>query len=1218
MLFIVFLGIQNTKASQLRFNHLGVENGLSQSSVQTILKDKYGFMWFGTWEGISRFDGYSFKVFRANEDDPTALSNNRINAMITDSAQNIWVSTGDHTNLFRFNYEKENFTRFAVSNVSLSIRNKLNKSRIYGIKNAGNSRFTWKLTTNGLLQTDKQTNTQTEYRANRFTPFSLTDNVLNAIYLDDCENLWIGTQNGGINFANLQNNIFDFHAIQTNEKGLYDNVVRAICKDKNGNLWVGTDKNGVTVIEQNGKGNSYKHYGARELVNPGVRMIYCDRFGFVWIGTKGGLDRFDPRTGKFRHYDANKPGSILHPWVFWIMEDHSGYLWVGTFNGIAKYDRERDRFLCYDPKTTIATTAVRVILEDYKHTMWVATEDDGISKIQRDSGSGFAEKLTAKHYRHSQTNQNSLINNMVLTMTEDAYHKLWIGTNSGLCRLDPETEVFTHFSVKNGFPDDLIMGLLSDGKDHIWVSHKKGLTSIDIKTFQLRNYNIHDGLQGYEFTQNAYYRNPKNGEMFFGGTNGLNSFHPDSILANKYKLKPILTALKVMNEAVEIGKKINNRILLEKSLHCTDKITLTWWDKSFSIEFSALNYTNAYSNKYKYMLEGVDTKWVYTDASMRLATYSNLASGKYVFKVFAANNDGVWSDYPAMLEIVVLAPWWFTWWAKSIYFLLICTLLWFVYRFVSARIEFRNKLLMERLKNEKNEELMNIKLQFFTEISHEFRTPLTLIIDPLEQLLSGSSDEEQKQYYYRLMSKNAKQLLELINQLLDFRKLQSRTLPMTFGNADMVAFVKNTATAFNQKAEEQHIRFEIHTSANQLFIDFDTEKMRIILNNLLSNAFKFTPVYGQITVRIGSDEVQNDKITIEVQDNGIGISPEFHEKVFDPFYQVSESKQQIPGSGIGLAFTKELVNLHGGEILLISEKGKGACFRVVIPTKQVYDNTIQQQIVEPELSEQITISNPSNNEDDSTKPLLLMVDDNVDIRTYFKINFGKKYRIEEAVDGLDGFNKAVETIPDLIISDLMMPGIDGIELCKRLKTDEHTSHIPVILLTARQSDESRIEGYETGADAYVTKPFSSEVLDARITNLLHQRTKLRELFSNTTPVEFRKIAVNVTDEVFLNKVVALIDKNMEATDFDPDILAEQLKMSRSQLYRKIKALTNRTVHDFITTIRMNRAKEYLLSGEFTISEIAYKVGYSLPTNFTRTFTKQFGETPTKYIERHKK
>lgn len=1209
--FVISLQAQN---SHLKFNHITIDNGLPQNIVHAIAKDKYGFMWFGTWEGICRYDGYKCKIFRANVDNPVALSNNRINAIITDAARNIWVSTGDSRYVFRFNYDKENFTRFIPTKVPPVILQKL-ADYAHAKKKVKNKRYSWTATTEGIIQLDNLTHLKKVYSTDVNSPFALNDHMINVLFLDDCDNLWVGTQNGGVNVADLRYKHFEYYSVGS--LGTHNNMVRAICLDKTGKLWVGTDADGITVIDRSKTESSFTRYGKKQLIDMNIRALYCDRFGYVWIGTKGGLDKFDPHTGRFRHYYTQAPGSLPNPYIFQIKEDHNGNLWVGTFSGIAKYDRNNDRFLCYDPTITLRNSNVRDILIDYRNDLWVATERGGITHLLRNSSNSFVEKLIPRHYRHISGKPNSLINDMTISLAEDEDRKLWIGTNSGLCRLDPQTGNFVRFSVATGFPDDLIMGLVTDEKGHLWISHKKGLTCMDIRTFAYRTFNRFDGLQGDEFTD-ASYRNSNTGEIFFGGTNGLNAFFPDKIVVNPNCPQPVLTGFKIMNQPIELETKINKKIVLEKSLQCTDRITLTWNDMNFSIDFSSLNYNNPNGCIYKYKLEGIDWQWNYTDASIHEATYTHLPAGLYTFKVYTANSDGVWSVMPASVEIEILPPWWFSWWAKLLYTMLVAVAIWLVYRQIKSRIKFRNRLLMEQLKNEKNEELMNMKLQFFTEISHEFRTPLTLIIDPLEQLLSGCSSEEKVHYYYQLMNRNAKQLLDLINQLLDFRKLQSKNLPMKYVTADIVNFVRNIALTFTPKAEEHHIRFVVQADINQIDVDFDADKMRKILNNLLSNAFHFTPEYGEIIVRILMDITHQNEVIIEVQDNGMGISKEYHDKVFDVFYQVSEVQSKVQGSGLGLALTKELVLLHGGKINLISEKGKGACFQVIMPCKQEHVISEYQRTIEADSVGSFTKIPVLNKLVDVNCPLILLVDDNADIRDYFTVNFSDKYHVMTAQNGLDGFNKAIETIPDLIISDIMMPGVDGIEFCKRLKINEYTSHIPVILLTARQSDESKIEGYETGADAYVIKPFNTDVLEARIANLLDQRMKLRQLFSNGLPTEFRKIAINITDEAFLNKLVSSIEENMEEEDFDPDKLAECLNMSRSQLYRKIKVLTNRSIHDFVTSIRMNKAKEYLLSGDYSISETAYKVGYTLPTNFTRTFTKQFGVTPSQYIKEYKK
>jgi signal transduction histidine kinase/DNA-binding response OmpR family regulator len=684
--------------------------------------------------------------------------------------------------------------------------------------------------------------------------------------------------------------------------------------------------------------------------------------------------------------------------------------------------------------------------------------------------------------------------------------------------------------------------------------------------------------------------------------------------------------------------EVNGRVILKRSLLLTKEITLTHGDKNFSVEFAALHYSNPKGNKYKYKLENYDNSWISTDAYTRRASYSDLPANTYYLKVLASNSDGLWSNEPAVLKIIVLPPWWLTWWAYFLYFIFISLIFFFSYKYIVSKIQFRNQLLIERLKVEKEKELAQMKMQFFTNVSHEFRTPLSLITDPLERLISEKIPQPKAQTYYTLMYKNAQRLLSLINQLLDFRKVESGNLQLKLSVHDIVPFIKNIADAFEFHASQRNIQFSFNTTLESLPLVFDPEKLDKIIYNLLSNAFKYTSDGGKIELDLYQTQSEPDEngfvdfVVIKVSDNGIGISPSYLDKIFDVFYQVDDDGNKPQGTGIGLALTKELVKLHKGKIAVKSEVGKGSLFVVFFPIiPNIEDNlspssheneekNYTSQHPNPNLLLEDTIQTHSTSIDtgENLQPLILIVDDNNDVRVYLRSNLEDTYQIMEAKNGAEGVARAIELVPDLIISDIMMPGIDGIELCRKLKTDEHTSHIPIILLTARQSDEYKIEGYETGADAYITKPFNTAILQSRIKNLLDSRQRLRELFSKGSSFEVKKIAINVTDEAFINKVLKLIEENMSETNFDTDALASKLRMSRSQLYRKIKALTNQTVHDFITTFRMNKAAELLLNGELSISEVAYKVGYSLHTNFTRSFIKQFGETPSKYIESFRK
>ncbi len=1204
-------------SGKLRFNHYTTEDGLSQNTILAIAQDKYGYMWFGTWEGISRFDGYSFHHFRANQDDSTSLSNNRINAIICDSVGNIWVATGDQYYFNLYNYETGNFKRIKTTDAPQSVSYSLNHYAEARNK-AYNKNYRWQAYNNGLVETNKRTNNRYIYKyLGNQIPFGLSDNNINVVYLDKDQNLWVGTQNGGINVASLKSKPFNYWPIVN--KDLNNLAIRAICQDKEGHIWIGTESDGIIIMNRDRNPENYTIIDATLLINPEIRSIYIDHQDFVWIGTKGGLDRYNPKTKEFRHYYAGQEGSINHHWVFSIIEDHQNTLWVSTFGGISKYNRKTNQFASFDGDSLLPCNKTRILMEDTNHNLWVGTEGYGLVKLSRQDCLGMDEFVSSSHYKYKFGNTNSLINDYILALAEDKNGNIWIGNNSGLCRLNPQTEEFKRFSVANGFPDDLIMGILANETDQIWVSHKKGITCININSNTYKTYNQYDGLLGKEF-KNTYYQNKLSGEMFWGSIDGFSSFYPQQIKVDSLISSPVLTRLKIMNEEVHPGQELNKHIILSKSIHHTKELSLRWNEANFSIQFSALNFKNPKGCLYRYKLENMDQQWIYTDALNREANYTYIPHGHYEFKVYAANSDGIWSKTPASINIEILPPWWLSWWAKLSYLFITALILWFIYKFVKTRIHYQNKLLKEQLKNEKNEELINMKMKFFTEISHEFRTPLTLIIDPLKQLISGKNDTNRIQYLYQIMDKNANHLLELINQLLDFRKLQGKTLPLKRINTDLVAFIEKEASIFEFKAKEKQIQFLIHAEEDQINVSFDPDRMKIILNNLLGNAFKFTSLYGQISIHLSLSKTIANTLKIEVKDNGKGIPEEHLPHIFDPFYQVNDNEASSCGSGIGMALTKELVQLHGGTIEVNSTVGQGTCFTIYLPLskKAIETVTPANTVLNTTASEHINVSNETELNLKEELPLILVVDDNEDIREYIRFNLQNQYRVITASDGNKGFNKAVEHIPDLVISDIMMPGIDGYELCKRLKKDEFTSHIPVILLTAKQAEDSQLKGYQTGVDDYITKPFNKEMLETRILNLLIQRQKLRELFSKSDTLNKENVEVNVTDEIYFSKAKSIIEEHMADPSFNTDILAEKLKMSRSQLYRKMKAITNRTASEIIKNERMNKARILLLKGELTISEIGYQVGYPTATNFSRTFSSHFGLSPSKYLQKHQK
>lgn len=1195
-------------AQKRNFEYLTVKDGLSQNTVQSIVKDNYGFMWFGTWNGLCRYDGYKFRVYNTIPGDKSSLANNRIHHIYKDSKGTLWIATFNSF-ICRYNYKTDDFTRFRPNQLPKAIRDSTDRLRNLAVFKTSAAELRSQI---GEFQLSP-TKEHIVFQVKPNMQGGLNDANVYCVYKDNSDILWVGTSTGGVNKLDLKAPSFhNFPVSGTNETAV-KMPVRAISADRSG-IWIGTQNNGLVYL--NRKTQTEKRF-SEGLAGKSVRSIFKDSYGDIWIGYRTGLDKFDVRKNTFINYFSGKNDLESTNYRFFsIAEDPADQsVWLGTLTDVLRYDRKTNRFAKQSLKKYFNKSSAMCLFFDSKSNVWIGTEFSGIIQIKRDSKTLAWKNIITYTARGKNP---KLPDDRVYSITEDGMGNIWAGTANGLCRIDSRSGTVKLYTKKEGLADQYISKLLTDKEGNIWISHKKGISKLIVKTGAIRNYTIKESSQGYEFMDCSGFMDKETGEMYFGGIEGFISFRPEKIVDNSYLPMVSLTELQVQNKPVGIGQKVNDRIILSTPINLVKNITLTHEDRSFSIEFAALHYSSPEKNRYAYMLEGLDKEWIFTDASLRIANYSNLPDGKYVFKVKASNSDGIWNPKPTALEITVLPPWWRSWWAYVLYFILLLSGVYAVYKMIRTREKYNQQLLSERLKAEKALELDQLKSRFFTNVSHEFRTPLTLIIDPLERLISEKLEKNTVSHYYTLMHRNAKQLLLLINQLLDFQKIESGRLDLNLEQLDLVSFVRSIATSFENLAKERNICFKVASSVAELLTEFDSAKLTVILNNLLSNAFKFTSENGEIELNIDIMDTENPVAVIKVMDTGMGIPSEEQTRIFEVFYQSRNSVSNQQGSGIGLSLTKELVELHGGKITVESEEGKGSCFSVMLPVAKNIEKWVAASFVE-----EIQMEGPKSfvkpiEANDKSLPLLLIVDDNEDIRNYIALNFTEEYRIIMAVNGADGFQKACENIPDIVISDVMMPEMDGLEFCRQLKSEERTSHIPVILLTARQSDSSKLEGYQTGADAYVTKPFNTAILQAQMRNLLEQRQRLREIFSNGSALELKKIAINSTDEVFLNKVTQLVLENLEEENFDIDVLALMLKMSRSQLFRKIKALTNQSTNDFISIIRMNKALEYLLSGEYNISETAYKLGFNKPNNFSRAFTKQFEVSPSQYIQNLKK
>lgn len=1080
----------------------------------------------------------------------------------------------------------------------------------------------------GLLLYRKTDSKIVSYKYDQFDDSSLSGNIVSCIFEDRQKNLWVGSLQADLNFVIKANPFLGYKQDYANSQRLTNKNVSSVLEDGENKLWVGYyNDGGIDVIDRSTGNKRYisPQKESRNGLGEGtVHCIYKDRKSNIWVGTYfGGLQMYDRRNGKFISFLHNPTDgqSIAGNDVRSITEDKQGNLWIAIHGGgVDKLIPSTKKFEHHkvdygNLSNTIASDWVLSIYCDLEDNIWVGSID-GISVI--DKGTKAIRK-----YRNQPNDNKSLSNNFVHSICQDSKGNMWFGTAFGLNLLNKRDGTFTTFTIKDGLTNNKVTGIIEDQFGNLWISTFKGLCRFTPGEKKFKTFDIKDGLVTDEFLSPGGFKSQK-GEIFFGGKQGLISFLPGNIVENNYKPPVYITGFRLFNKPVEIVSSENVFSLKKQSIY-TREITLKYSQNVFTFEFAALNFIEPEKNLYAYKMLGFDKDWNFI-GNRNEVTYTNLPPGKYVFQVKAANNDGVWNDLPATINLTIVPPWYKTVWAYLLYILLIGSSIAYLRFTFLQREKLKREIELEQMEARQQHDLDLMKLRFFTNISHEFRTPLTLILAPLEKPFHLLS-REKLEHNYKLIYKNASRLLRLINQLMDLRKLEAGGLKLEASENDIVRFVRDISSTFQIEATERSINFQVVTTLDSLPVWFDPDKLDKILYNLIANAFKFTDNGKSITVYISTknSEINNYNndiqfVEITVEDSGIGIEEDDLDHIFDSFYQ-AETAQKNLGSGIGLALTKELVEIHNGTLKVESIKGKGSKFIILLP---VGDKHLKPyQITDKGLTDSTIHFFQDNNDDqgpspvseskdsDKIAPVLLIIEDHPDLRQFIKNEFENTFNVIEASDGNAGLDLAINSIPDIIISDIMMPGIDGIELCKRLKTDEKTSHIPVILLTARTASEQVVEGLETGADDYIPKPFSISILRARVHNLLESRKLLRKQFSKLPDIS-QVTTTTSLDQKFLERASKLIEKNISNSDFDAYVFSSDMGMSRSQLYRKIQALTGYSVNEFIRNMRLKKGAELLLTTEYSVSDIAFKVGFKEISYFVKCFTDYYKLSPSKY------
>ena len=1063
---------------------------------------------------------------------------------------------------------------------------------------------------------------------------SLSQNSITAAYKDNTGIIWLGTYKRGISY--YHENIIKFPVYRhqpSNPNSLSFDDVNRFAEDAKGNLWIGTNGGGLLYFDRaNNKFTQYLHEpsNSNSISNNVIVSLWIDHKQRLWIGSYfGGLDCFE--NGRFRHYRHNpsNPNSLSDDRVWEIFEDSKMNLWVGTLDGgLDRFDSEHNIFYHHNTglPNSIHSNYIAAIIEDKQGKIWIGT-NNGIDVLDNVTGN-------ITHYANYTNAPGGLSNNDIISLLEDSRGLIWIGTRDGLNVFNRKEKKFQSFRMERGLPSNTILNILEDNKSELWISTSNGISKIKVAvghenidtsiSISCTNYDELDGLQGTEFNENAALSTSR-GEIIFGGANGFNLFYPGNIVTNKSLPNLVLTDLQIFNESVGVGEEIGGRVVLAQSISNTSSITLKYNENILALEFAALNFSNPEKIKYAYSLQGFNNNWVITDGKMRKAIYTNLDPGTYIFRLRALNEDGKWSGKEINFKVKILPPFWRTSLAFIVYALLIIAALWVGRRIILERARMRFEVEHQRKEAERIQELDAMKTKFFTNVSHEFRTPLSLILSPLDKVIKKSSDAEQKKQLH-LIERNAKRLLNLVNQLLDFRKMEVQKFTLQLSKGDIVKFTKDITCSFSDISEKKDIELSFKSNNESVITFFDKDKLEKILFNLLSNAFKYTHANGKISVEmIYNDEKSNGTIQpslcIKISDDGIGIPADMHKKIFERYFQHNlPGNTYNYGTGIGLAITNEFVKLHEGTISVESEPEKGTCFTVLLPLKTGEDNQAATERGEASLiSEKATSLQADLNEGGeallnhhSKRNTILLVEDSEDFRFYLKDNLKHRYNVIEATNGKEGLEKVKNFHPDLVVSDIMMPVMNGIELSKKIKSNPHTSHIPVILLTALTNVEKELEGFNAGISDYITKPFTFEILASRIRNHLNLREQLRKKFQKLVDIHPGEITITPVDEEFMKRALETVKKNLQNADFSVEDLSRELFISRVALYKKLLSLTGKSPIEFIRVMRLKRAAQLLEKSQMNIAEIAYEAGFNNPKIFTRYFKEEFHMTPSQY------
>ncbi len=1316
---------------------LGISNGLSNNSVRCIYQDKRGFIWFATYDGLNRYDGKEFRIFRNKIGDSTSLPHNYIYSLQEDDAQQLWVGTGQglalfDQNLLRFSLmyyigassakpQPVNFTLYSIkpdaagnmyggtNGYGLLVRKKGEKLCRIIPANIGGKQIrdysvsdivveggtVWAFVNGqGLCRLDRSSQS--------LIPVNTEVRFANCLFSDQSGTFWVGSESGLYQYSFKENRYLAHFVDQPGQ--LSDNNVISLCTDKHNDLWIGTDRGGISVYNR----NKTFHYiepgdGTDKLSSESVFSLLRDREDRMWIGTiKGGCNVIDEQMGRFttitrdpfgsntipastiysfcetkdkdlligtdggglsvwnrpsgrftnyRHIPGNL-SSLSHNAVIRIMEDHEGMIWVATFGGgVNQFSTSTGQFRqlpCIDDVTGYENRFISLLYEDRQHTIWTSTFNDGqlftfdrinnrfepygrsfsnmISMLEDREGTLWAgnSSMLVKIDRVEKKHTVFQIGKPVRAIHEDRDGRFWLGTEGGgLLLFDRKAgKVIRRFSDADGLCNNGVLNIREDSAGQLWMSTFNGLSQFNYSTSTFKNYYQTDGLQSNQFTYNAAVQ-LSTGELVFGGINGFSLFNPEQILPREYMPPVFITNILINSQPVSA---VSHYIRSAGSAGIIE-LRVPYNQAVFNFSFNALEYTSPEKIAYGYYLEGWDKNWNYS-GNISNINYNNLTEGSYTLHLKSTNVNGQWNENETLLKLVILPPWYRSWWAYIIYILSAGSLVWLYLRYRSQQARLKYKMKITELNAEKEKEINEKRQSFFTNITHEFRTPLTLIINPLKDLVSGKQKADDGDI--ELVYGNARRLLSLVDQLLLFRRTESETGKLHLSKLDLQQTSKEAFSFFIQQARSKGISYTFSCPDQLPDVYGDREKLQIVFYNLLSNALKFTPAAGRITFRIW---VEGDRVLCEVADSGPGIPSETGSRLFEKFYQVNKKESKAKaGFGIGLYLVKQLVEEHKGQIWYESEAGNGTRFIMALqaghrhfgdlpvdeaPAPSGYellDEIIAGQDPIPVLKIQTDGLESVVSEQQS----ILIADDNPQMRSYLVQIFKHRFIVYEAGSGEEAYKLAGELQPDIIISDVVMENGSGIEFCKRVKETASLSHIPFVLITGSYSQESKLNGIEVGADDYITKPFEKDMLVARVQSLIKKQQNLQKYFYNEITHQQNTLNISAEYKDFLESCIAAVERNLDKDDFNIQVLAQDMGMSHSKLYKKIKAISGQSASSFIRYIRLRKAAELFINSDYNINETAFYVGIKDIKYFREQFTRIFGVKPSVYIEKYRK